>query len=55
MFKAQNARKAPCATMSFVGGCTTKSHRPACEDKHLWRCRQAHELLDATEDEVYAM
>ncbi len=55
MFKAQHARKAPYATMSFVGGCTTKSYRTACEDEHLWRPRQAHEVLNETEDEVHAM
>ena len=45
MFKAQHARKAPCATMSFVGGRTTEGENTARKDEHAWNIREAGELL----------
>ena len=45
MLEAQYARKAPRATMSFIGWCTTKGEHPTREDEHAWNIREAGELL----------
>ena len=47
MLEAHHARKAPRATMSFIGGCTTKGEHPTRNDEHAyaWNVREAGELM----------
>ena len=55
MLEAHHARKAPRATMSFIGGCTTEGEHTARNDEHAWNIREAGELLRKREDEARAM
>ena len=45
MLEAHHARKAPCATMSFIGWCTTKGEHTTRNNEHAWSIREANELL----------
>ena len=45
MLEAHHACKAPCATMRFIGRCTTKSEHTARKDEHARNIREANELL----------
>ena len=45
MLEAHHACKAACATMSFIGWCTTKGEHTPRKDKHAWNIREAKELL----------
>ena len=55
MLEAHHARKAPRATMSIIGGCTTKGEHPTSKYEHAWNIREANELLCKCEDEARAM
>ena len=55
MLEAYHARKAPCASVSFIGWCTTKGEHTTRDDEEARNNREANELLCKWEDEARAM